>query len=61
LFDSACDAATAAGTRPALAVLEGSAEARRFYASHGMTEAGSFTGIHGLNYVFVRDTPHPAR
>jgi GNAT superfamily N-acetyltransferase len=57
LFTAACDTATVAGYRPALAVLEGSVVARRFYASHGMVEAGTFSGVHGINHVFVRDLP----
>lgn len=45
----ACDL----GLQPALAVAGTSFAARRFCARHGMTEAGSFRGVHGRNFVFV--------
>lgn len=53
LFDSALRFARREGLQPALAVVDTSLAARRFYAHHGMTEAGSFQGIHGENFVFV--------
>jgi GNAT superfamily N-acetyltransferase len=53
LFEAAFRFARGEGLQPALAVVDTSLAARRFYASHGMTEAGSFHGIHGQNFVFV--------
>jgi GNAT superfamily N-acetyltransferase len=53
LFEAAFRFARGEGLQPALAVVDTSLAARRFYASHGMTEAGSFQGIHGENFVFV--------
>lgn len=56
LFDAAFDFANSRGLQPALAVVDTSLAARRFYDRHGMTEAGSFRGIHGENFVFVDAT-----
>jgi GNAT superfamily N-acetyltransferase len=53
LFDAAVSFARREGMQPALAVVDTSLAARRFYGRHGMTEAGSFRGIHGVNFVFV--------
>lgn len=60
LFDAALGFARGRGLQPALAVVDTSLAARRFYARHGMTEAGSFRGIHGENFVFV-DAARTAR
>jgi GNAT superfamily N-acetyltransferase len=60
LFDAAFSFARSQGLQPALAVVDTSLAARRFYARHGMTEAGSFHGIHGENFVFV-DAAQAAR
>lgn len=57
LFDAAFGFARGRGLQPALAVVDTSLAARRFYARHGMTEAGSFRGIHGENFVFVDLAP----
>jgi GNAT superfamily N-acetyltransferase len=53
LFETAFRFARNEGLQPALAVVDTSLAARRFYAHHGMTEAGSFQGVHGKNFVFV--------
>lgn len=55
LFCPALAAGRAAGFHPALAVIDTSYAARTFYAAKGLREVGSFTGIHGLNYVFAED------
>lgn len=53
LFAAAFSFARREGLQPALAVVDTSLAARRFYGHHGMVEAGSFHGIHGENFVFV--------
>lgn len=37
---------------PVLAVIDTSVYARKLYSKQGMTELGSFKGIHGVNHVF---------
>lgn len=59
LLDAALRSAHSRGLRPALAVVDTSLAARRLYASTGMTEAGSFIGVHGKNFVFI-DEQEPA-
>lgn len=59
LLDAALRSARARGLQPALAVVDTSLAARRLYASTGMTQAGSFRGIHGKNFVFI-DEKEPA-
>jgi GNAT superfamily N-acetyltransferase len=41
------------GTLIALAVIETSVEAVRFYQKKGLTPYGSFVGVHGVNHVFA--------
>ncbi|GAA4034487.1 hypothetical protein GCM10023063_18180 [Arthrobacter methylotrophus] len=53
LFDAAIGFARSQGLQPALAVVDTSLAARRFFGRHGMTEAGSLRGIHGEKFVFV--------
>jgi GNAT superfamily N-acetyltransferase len=53
LFEAATRFARSEGLQPALKVLDTSLAARRLYARHGMTEAGSFRGLHGKSLVFV--------
>ena len=53
LFDYAIEQGWALGLQPALAVIDTSYAARRFYARKGMLEVGSFHGVHGENFVFV--------
>ncbi|MCC3292498.1 GNAT family N-acetyltransferase [Arthrobacter sp. zg-Y1110] len=53
LFEEALAAGRSSGYQPALAVIDTSYAARRFYAARGMREAGSFSGVHGINHVFV--------
>lgn len=61
LFDAALGFARGEGLQPALAVVDTSLAARRFYGHHGMTEAGSFNGVHGGNFVFVDGTARSSR
>lgn len=53
LFNAAVAAARSAGRQPALAVVDTSTAARRFYARNGMMEVCTFFGFHGVNHVFV--------
>lgn len=56
LFSAATDYAWENGYQPALAVVDTSLDARRFYTARGLREAGMFTGLHGVNHVFVDET-----
>lgn len=53
--------ASASDRAPVLAVVDTSEAAYRLYRRAGMSEVGSFAGIHGLNHILV-DTvgPNPA-
>ena len=59
LFNAALRFARSQDLQPALAVMDTSLAARRFFAHHGMTEAGSFRGIHGKSFVFVDGAAQP--
>lgn len=56
LFEAATAYAWEAGYQPSLAVVDTSLDARRFYTARGLREAGTFTGVHGINHVFVDET-----
>jgi GNAT superfamily N-acetyltransferase len=53
LLEESIKAAEKAELRAALAVVETSLAARRLYSKTGMTEVGTFVGVHGVNHVFV--------
>ena len=53
LFETALAFVHDSGSAASLAVIEGSAVARSFYRAHGLTEVGTFEGVHGTNHVFV--------
>lgn len=53
IFDHALEYARSKEMQPALAVIEDSISARRFYAKKGLREVGSFAGIHGRNFIFA--------
>jgi GNAT superfamily N-acetyltransferase len=59
LFNHAIEFARSKALQPALAVIDTSSAARRFYAKKGMREVGSFNGVHGENFVFVDELPVP--
>lgn len=53
LLARARESAVARGRRTALAVLPSSDAGIRMYERAGMQHAGSFSGVHGLNYVML--------
>lgn len=57
LFSVARGYAWATAKQPVLTVPAASAEARRFFASRGMRDVGTFTSGHGLVHVFVDELP----
>lgn len=59
LFEHALAFARSNAMQPALAVIDDSFAARKFYAKKGMREVGSFTGIHGENFVFTEEMREP--
>lgn len=56
LFEHIRQEAFALGYKPALAVVDTSGDAVRFYRKAGMTELGYFNGIHGKNLIFAYDS-----
>lgn len=57
LFERIRDTAFSAGYQPALAVVDTSEDAIRFYRKAGMRELGYFHGFHGKNLIFAYDMP----
>lgn len=55
LFERIRDEAFLAGYQPALAVVDTSEDAIRFYRKAGMHELGYFNGFHGKNLIFAYD------
>lgn len=55
LFERIRDDAFRAGYQPALAVVDTSEDAIRFYRKTGMRELGYFNGFHGKNLIFAFD------
>lgn len=53
LFKKAQDFAASREVQLALAVIDSSTAARSFYNAVGLNEVGVFTGIHGINHVFI--------
>ena len=53
LLEASIEASSEAGLQASLAVVETSVAARRLYSKLGMTEVGTFVGVHGVNHVFV--------
>lgn len=56
LFQHIRHEAFALGYQPALAVVDTSADAVRFYRKAGMTELGYFNGFHGKNLIFAYES-----
>lgn len=54
LFQAAVKAINNENKTICLVVVETSVSAIRFYNHHGLTEEGSFNGIHGKNFVFYQ-------
>ena len=61
LLEVACAFAWSNGFQPGLAVVTTSSAARELYAREGMRPVGSFVGLHGINHVFVDETPGRGR
>lgn len=57
LFEQIRHDAFSAGYQPALAVVDTSEDAIRFYRKAGMHELGYFNGFHGKNLIFAYDMP----
>ena len=56
VFEAAAAFAWSHDYQPAAAAVESSLDARRFFAARGLREAGTFTGLHGVDHVFVDET-----
>lgn len=57
LFEHIREESFKAGYQPALAVVDSSEDAVRFYRKAGMEEIGYFNGFHGKNFVFAYNLP----
>lgn len=55
LFQTALEISKNLEHKIALVVLDGSDDAKRFYAHHGLREVGKFTGRDGVNTIFIED------
>lgn len=57
LFEHVREESFKAGYQPALAVVDSSEDAVRFYRKAGMEDLGYFNGFHGKNFVFAYSSP----